>query len=89
MYEDLPAVQNERHRWAVSYDDLMTASPVRPVILRDGADVDDPLRVVLGFLTAPGRFDASDPARPAWFGEPDLRRVSLVPYPVDRARCQS
>ncbi len=51
----------------------MTASSVRPVVLRDGVEVDDPLRVVLGFLKAPGRFDVSDPARPASFGEPDLR----------------
>jgi hypothetical protein len=51
----------------------MTASPVRPVVLRNGAEVHDPLRVVLGFLKAPGRFDVSDPARPASFGEPDLR----------------
>ena len=29
--------------------------------------------MVLGFLTAPGRFDVSDLARPASFGEPDLR----------------
>jgi hypothetical protein len=51
----------------------MTASPVRPVVLRHGVEVEDPLGVVLGFLTKPGRFDVSDPARPASFGEPDLR----------------
>jgi hypothetical protein len=51
----------------------VTASPAGPVILRGDAEVDDPLRVVLGFLTAPGRFGVSDPARPASFGEPDLR----------------
>jgi hypothetical protein len=51
----------------------VTTSPAGPVVLRDGAEVDDPLRVVLGFLKAPGRFDVSDPARPASFGEPDLR----------------
>jgi hypothetical protein len=51
----------------------VTASPVRPVVLRNGAEVEDPLRVVLGFLKAAGRFDVSDPALPASFGEPDLR----------------
>jgi hypothetical protein len=51
----------------------VTASSVRPVVLRHGAGIDDPLGVVLGFLRAPGPFDASDPARPASFGEPDLR----------------
>ena len=49
-----------------SYDDRVTASPVRPVVLRNGAGIEDPLRVVLGFLKAPGRFDVSDPLRPAW-----------------------
>jgi Family of unknown function (DUF6308) len=43
------------------------------VVLRGGVEVDDPLGVVLGLLTAPGRFDVSGPARPASFGEPDLR----------------
>jgi Family of unknown function (DUF6308) len=51
----------------------VTASPVRPVVLRHGAGIDDPLTVVLGFLKAPGRFDISDPDRPASFGERDLR----------------
>ena len=51
----------------------MTTSSVRPVLLRGGADIEDPLRVVLGFLKAPGRFDVSDPSRPESFGEPDLR----------------
>jgi Family of unknown function (DUF6308) len=51
----------------------VTASPVRPVVLRNGAGIEDPLGVVLGFLKAPGRFDVSGPLRPASFGEPDLR----------------
>ena len=51
----------------------MTASSVRPVVLRNGVGIDDPLSVVLGFLQAPGLFDVSDPSRPASFGEPDLR----------------
>jgi Family of unknown function (DUF6308) len=51
----------------------VTASSVRPVVLRNGVGIDDPLSVVLGFLQAPGLFDVSDPSRPASFGEPDLR----------------
>jgi hypothetical protein len=35
-----------------SYDDRVTTSPVRPVVLRNGAGIEDPLRVVLGFLKA-------------------------------------
>jgi hypothetical protein len=45
----------------------------RPVVLRNGVDVEDPLQVVLGFLQAPRRLDVSDASRPASFGEPDLR----------------
>ena len=51
----------------------MTMSPVRPVVLRHGVGIEDPLEVVLGFLQAPGRFDVAGPSRPASFGEPDLR----------------
>jgi hypothetical protein len=38
-----------------SYHDRVTTSPVRPVVLRNGVGIEDPLRVVLGFLKAPGR----------------------------------
>jgi hypothetical protein len=51
----------------------VTTSPIRPVVLRDGAGIEDPLQVVLGFLEGRWRFDVSDPARSASFGEPDLR----------------
>ena len=51
----------------------MTTSPIRPVVLRDGAGIEDPLQVVLGFLEGRRRFDVSDAARLASFGEPDLR----------------
>jgi hypothetical protein len=76
-----PAVPNtppslargRRSRRAVFYDDRVTASTVRPVVLRNGVSIENPLKVVLGFLKAPGRFDVSDPSRPASFGEPDLR----------------
>jgi hypothetical protein len=51
----------------------VTASSFQPVVLRNGVGIEDPLRVVLGFLKAPWRFDVTDPSRPASFGEPDLR----------------
>lgn len=69
--------QEALHCGAVSYDDRVTASSVRPVVLRNGADVGDPLGVVLGFVKAPGRFDVRDLARPASFGEPDLRLAPI------------
>jgi Family of unknown function (DUF6308) len=65
--------QDACHCGAVSYDDRVTATSVRPVVLRNGVGIEDPLGVVLGFVKAPGRFDISDPARPGSFGEPDLR----------------
>ena len=51
----------------------MTTISFRPVVLRNGVVIDDPLRVVLGFLEAHRRFDVSSPAQPDSFGEPDLR----------------
>jgi Family of unknown function (DUF6308) len=51
----------------------MTTSAARPVVLRNGVGIEDPLGVVLGFLKAPGRFDVSDPARTGSFTEPDLK----------------
>ena len=50
----------------------MTTGSVRPVILRNDVRIEDPLRVVLGFLDR-WRFDAGDPSRPASFDESDLR----------------
>jgi len=45
---------------------------VRPVVLRNDVRIDDPLKVVLGFI-AQWRFETSDPSRPASFDESDLR----------------
>ena len=42
-------------------------------MLRNGVDIEDPLRVVLGFVEAHWAFDVSEPLGPASFGEPDLR----------------
>jgi hypothetical protein len=51
----------------------MTTSSVRPVVLRNGVEIEDPLRVVLGFVEARWAFDVSDPPGPQSFGESDLR----------------
>jgi Family of unknown function (DUF6308) len=51
----------------------VTVSSVRPVVLRNGVDIEDPLEVVLGFLEAYWRFDVSDRSRPGSFDESDLR----------------
>jgi hypothetical protein len=47
--------------------------PTGPVVLRHGANVEDPVGVVLGFLEAHRPIDLSDRPGPASFGEPDLR----------------
>jgi uncharacterized protein DUF6308 len=51
----------------------VTAPSVRPVVLRNGVEIEDPLRVALGFAEAHGRWDVGDPSGPAAFGEPHLR----------------
>jgi hypothetical protein len=56
-----------------AYGDVVTTDSVRPVVLRNDVRIDDPLKVVLGFLEAQWRFDVGDPARPASFDESDLR----------------
>ncbi len=48
----------------------MTASSVRPAVLRNGIEIADPLHVVLGYLET-WRMEAGD--RSSSFGEPDLR----------------
>jgi hypothetical protein len=55
------------------YDDPVATSPVRPVVLRNGVHIEDPLGVVLDFLRAYPRLGIGDPVQPAAFGEPDLR----------------
>jgi Family of unknown function (DUF6308) len=51
----------------------VTTGSGQPAVLRNGAEIKDPLGVVLGFLDDHGDFDTGDPARPASFGEADLR----------------
>jgi hypothetical protein len=48
---------------------------VRPVVLRHGIEVVDPLRVVLAFVEGRSSFDAADSA-PTSFKESDLRRAN-------------
>ena len=55
------------------YDEPVTTSSVRPVVLRNGVGIEDPLSVVLAFLQAYRRLGIGDPAEPVAFGEPDLR----------------
>jgi Family of unknown function (DUF6308) len=50
----------------------VTTSSFRPVVLRSGVVIEDPVTVVLGIM-ARWRLDVSDPACPMSFGEPDLR----------------
>jgi Family of unknown function (DUF6308) len=51
----------------------VTAGWVRPVTLRKAVVIDDPLKVVLGFVGARWQIDLSNPSQPAAFGETDLR----------------
>lgn len=57
---------------AVGYADPVTTMPFRPVALRNGVVIEDPLGIVLGFLTV-YRLDTGGPLAPGSFGEPDLR----------------
>jgi uncharacterized protein DUF6308 len=49
---------------------------VRPVILRNGVEVEDPLRVALGFLEAYGHLEVGGTSEPASFDESDLRAAN-------------
>jgi hypothetical protein len=69
----------------VTYGDRVTTSSVRPVVLRNGVDIEDPLGVVLGFLEANRALDVSDPSGPASFGESDLRLANRGGARISRA----
>jgi len=45
----------------------------RPVILRNGVAIENPLTTVLGFLEEQWAYDVSEVSAPGSFGEPDLR----------------
>jgi hypothetical protein len=53
----------------------MTTSSVRPVVLRDGVQIESPLAVVLAFVEAYGHLDVPD-ASPDSFGASDLRAAN-------------
>jgi Family of unknown function (DUF6308) len=46
---------------------------LRPVVLRNGVEIDDPLGAVLGFVEAQWAFDVSEVSGAMSFGEADLR----------------
>jgi hypothetical protein len=46
------------------------------VVLRNGVDIEDPLRIVIEFLEAYSDFDVSERSEPVSFGEPDLRHAN-------------
>jgi hypothetical protein len=51
----------------------VTTRSVRPVVLRNGIDIEDPLTVVLGFVGSHARSDIAHPAAAESFQESDLR----------------
>jgi Family of unknown function (DUF6308) len=51
----------------------VTTSAVRPIVLRDGIDIEDPLTVALGFLEAYWHPNEDDPSASASLGESDLK----------------
>jgi hypothetical protein len=51
---------------------VVTTDSAHPVVLRNDVRIDDPLKVVLGFLEA-WRFEVSDLSQPTSFDESDLR----------------
>jgi Family of unknown function (DUF6308) len=60
----------------MTYGDRVTTSSVRPVVLRNGLAIEDPLEVLLGLLEAHWAIDTGDPSGPASFGESDLRQAN-------------
>jgi Family of unknown function (DUF6308) len=70
----------------VTDDDRATASSSPQVVLRNGLVIEDPVRVVLGFVEVRWRSGASGPARPASFGEPDLRLANRAGARISAAQ---
>jgi hypothetical protein len=52
---------------------IRVASSIRPIVLRNGVVVDDPLPAVLDVADAGYAYDVSSASGPATFDEPDLR----------------
>jgi hypothetical protein len=57
----------------VTYADRVGTSSFRPVVLRNGIDIDNPLVVALGFLEDYPHLDVAGRSRPSSFDESDLR----------------
>ena len=62
----------------------MTSS-VHPVLLRNGVEIEDPLRIALAFLEAYRQFDVGDPSRPMSFDEANLRLANRGGARISRA----
>ena len=63
----------------------MTRSSLRPVVLRNADVIEDPLRVVVGFLEAYWHLEVSDPS-PASFSESDLRLANRAGARISAAQ---
>jgi Family of unknown function (DUF6308) len=64
-------------------------SSVRPVVLRNGVDIEDPLKVVLSFVEAHWAFDVGDLSGPASFAESDLRLANRGGARIARAEIEA
>jgi Family of unknown function (DUF6308) len=64
-------------------------SSARPVVLRNGVDIEDPLGVVLGFVEAHWAFDVGDHSGPASFAESDLRLANRGGARIARAEIEA
>jgi hypothetical protein len=60
-------------------------SSARPVVLRNGVGIEDPLGVVLGFVEAHWAFEVGDLSGPASFAESDLRLANRGGARIARA----
>lgn len=64
----------------------VTEIPVRPVALRNGVVIGDPVQVVRRYLEPRWQFDVGDPARSAEFGQPDLRLANRLGARISAAQ---
>ena len=63
----------------------MTRSSLRPVVLRNGDVIEDPLGIVVGFVAAYWHLEVSD-LSPGSFGESDLRLANRVGARISAAQ---
>jgi len=64
----------------------VTEIPVRPVMLRNGVVIGDPVQVVRRYLEPRWQFDVGDAARSAEFGQPDLRLANRLGARISAAQ---